>query len=260
MSKIDKDTRETSAVLVYKNDGAAHRLFCFPYAGGSASVFRQWSELLPSSVEVCGIQPPGRENRISEKPISDVHELVKRLLPSLAPWLDKPFAFYGHSTGALVAFELVRELRRQQMPLPLHLVVSGARAPHIPEPSPLHHLPKEEFIRELRRFAGTPEAVLEHRELMEIYIPILRADLTIEESYILKEEMPVTTPVTAFYGFEDAEAPKSVMVPWKQYTTGSFDLIGLQGGHFFINTAREAFLSNLSRITASFQNQIRQSG
>jgi surfactin synthase thioesterase subunit len=253
MSKAAGDVRETPALVVHKNNGASLRLFCFPYAGGGAAAFRTWPESLPDSVALCGVQPPGRENRIGEEPIADIHELVARLLPSLAPWLDKPFVFYGHSTGGLVAFELIRELRRQQMPLPLHLVVSGARAPHIPEPSPLHHLPKEAFIQELRRFSGTPETVLENSELMDIYIPILRADLAIEEKYTLKEEAPINIPITAIYGIEDDEAPKSVMAPWKRYTTDSFELIGLQGGHFFINTAREAFLSCLSRITASFQ-------
>ena len=254
MSKLPGDVRETPALVVHKNNGAILRLFCFPYAGGGAAAFRKWPASLPDSVALCGVQPPGRENRISEEPIADVHELVAQLLPSFVPWFDKPFVFYGHSTGGLVAFELIRELRRQQMPLPLHLVVSGARAPHIPEPSPLHHLPKEAFIQELRRFSGTPDTVLENSELMEIYIPILRADLAVEENYTLKEAAPINIPITAIYGIEDEEAPKSVMAPWKRYTTDSFELIGLQGGHFFINTARKTFLSCLSRITASFQS------
>ncbi|MGD9823144.1 thioesterase II family protein [Desulfobacter sp.] len=250
ISKLVGDVRETPALMVHQKNGAILRLFCFPYAGGGAAAFRKWPQFFPDSVEVCGVQPPGRENRIGEEPIADVHELVTRLLPALGPWFDKPFVFYGHSTGGLVAFELIRELRRQQMPLPLHLVVSGARAPHISEPSPLHHLPKEAFIQELRRFSGTPESVLENSDLMEIYIPILRADLAIEEKYTLKAEAPINIPITAIYGIEDDEAPKSVMASWKRYTTDSFELIGLPGGHFFINTARQAFLSCLSRITA----------
>lgn len=250
ISKIAEEVRKTPALMVHKRNGALLRLFCFPYAGGGAAAFRTWPQFLPYSVEVCGVQPPGRENRICEEPIADIHELETRLLPSLVPWFDKPFVFYGHSTGGLVAFELIRELRRQQMPLPRHLVVSGARAPHIPEPSPLHHLPREAFIQELRRFSGTPETVLENRDLMEIYIPILRADLAIEEKYMFKEEAPINIPITAIYGIEDDEASKSVMAPWKRYTTDSFKLIGMQGSHFFINTAREAFLSCLSRITA----------
>jgi len=253
ISKLAGDARETPALMVHKNNGSILRLFCFPYAGGGAAAFRTWPGFLPDTVELCGVQPPGRENRIGEAPIADVHSLVLRLLPSLVPWFDKPFIFYGHSTGALVAFEMIRELRRQQITLPRHLIVSAARAPHIPEPSPLHHLPKEAFIHELRRFSGTPEAVLENRELMEIYMPILRADLAIEEKYTLKEETPINIPITAIYGSEDDEAPKSVMAPWERYTTDSFELIGLQGGHFFINSAMEAFLSCLSRITASFQ-------
>nr|WP_319392873.1 thioesterase domain-containing protein [uncultured Desulfobacter sp.] len=250
ISKLAGNVRETNALIVHKNNRATLRLFCFPYAGGGAAIFRAWPKFLPDTVELCGVQPPGRENRISENPIANVHELVARLLPSLVPWFDKPFIFYGHSTGGLVAFEMIRALRRQQLPLPHHLIVSGARAPHIPEPFPLHHLPRATFIQQLRRFSGTPETVLENRELMDIYIPILRADLAIEEKYTLKEEAPVNIPITAIYGSQDDEAPKSVMAPWERYTTDSFELIGQQGGHFFINSAREDFLSCISRITA----------
>ncbi len=252
LSRQNGKKRDTPALAVHKNGGATHRLFCFPYAGGGASVFRQWSGFLPDVVEVCGVQPPGRENRIGEDPIADVHELVDRLLPSLVPWLDRPFACYGHSTGALVAFEFIRALRRKGMPLPVHLIVSGARAPHIPEPSPLHHLPEEAFIRELNRFSGTPKEVLAHKELMEIYIPILRADLAIEERYAPREELPLAMPITAIYGTKDKEASKAVMAPWEQYTTASFELIGIEGDHFFIKTAAVDFGACLSRIIATF--------
>ena len=241
-------SQSASCIVSQKNETALMRIFCFPYAGGGASVFRQWSGALPDRVEVCAVQPPGRENRISESPISNVHELVMRILPGMAPLFDKPFVFFGYSTGALVAFELVRELERQQMPLPENLIVGAARAPHIPEPSPLHHLPEDEFFRELKRFSGTPEAILQNKELMEIYEPILRADLAIEETYVLKDESPVNVPVSAFYGIEDQEAPEEVMAPWARYTTSGFDLVGFHGGHFFIKTAGKEVLEAISGI------------
>ena len=224
------------------------RIFCFPYAGGGASVYRQWSEALPPNVEVCAVQPPGRENRISEPPISNVHELVMRILPGMAPLFDKPFIFFGYSTGALVAFELVRELEKQQMPLPENLIVAAARAPHIPEPSPLHHLPEEAFFRELKRFSGTPEVILQNKELMAIYGPILRADLAIEETYVLEDDSPVNVPVCAFYGTEDQEAPEAVMAPWARYTTSEFRLLGFSGSHFFIKSAVEDVLGAVSGV------------
>lgn len=147
-----------------------------------------------------------------------------------------------------MAFELIRELRKQQMPLPVHLIVSAARAPHIPEPSPLHHLPEDEFIRELQRFSGTPDTILKNKELMDIYIPVLRADFAIEEAYDFREEPPVNVPVTAVYGTDDNEVPKAVMGPWRRHTTSSFNLIRMEGGHFFIKTARNSFIELICNI------------
>ncbi len=242
------DVCNPACLVIQKNHTATFRLFCFPYAGGGASAFRQWSTHLPDWVEVCAVQPPGRENRITEKPVSNVHELVKLLLPSMSPWFHKPFAFFGHSTGALVAFELARKLHKKNLPLPVHLFVSAARAPHIPEPSPLHHLPKDEFIQELRRFSGTPDAILQNQELMEIFIPILKADLAIEETYTLIDETPFEIPISAFYGSRDKEAPESVMLPWQQYTTSFFEICRIEGDHFFIKNAKNTFLSSLTHI------------
>ncbi len=242
-------TNESSPwIMTQQNNMAWMRLFCFPYAGGGALAFRQWSDNLSDRVEVCAVQPPGRENRISEPPIADVHELVSRLLPEMLPLLGKPFVFLGYSTGALVAFELIRALIRQKMPFPKHLIVSAARAPHIPEPSPLHDLPEDEFISELKRFSGTPDAVLENKELMSIYSPLLRADLAIEETYTFKKDSPFNIPITAFYGAEDEEASRKVMEPWKEHTSSAFTLIQMEGGHFFIRTAMDAFLSSVSNI------------
>lgn len=235
------------------NHTAPVRLFCFPFAGGGASAFRGWSERLPSHIQVCAVQPPGRENRIAEPPLDNVHELVAHLMPSMTPFFDKPFVFYGHSTGALVAFEFYRQLRRQGGPLPLHLIVSGSRAPHIPEPSPLHHLPEAEFIEELKRFSGTPEIVLQNKELMEIYIPILRADLAIEETYAFKEEDPLDVPLTAFCGSTDKEAPCPVMAEWKKHTSGAFSLHEIKGGHFFIKSEMPLFLTSVSGILNSIR-------
>lgn len=228
------------------------RMFCFPYAGGGASIFRNWSGEFGPAVEVCAVQPPGRETRFSDPLIDDVHELVRRLLPSMALLFDRPFVFFGYSTGALVAFELIRELRKQQMPLPDHLVVAAARAPHIPEPSPLHHLPEEEFLRELQRFSGTPEEILQDRDLMNVYVPIIRADLALEETYAFQEEPPINVPVTAFYGVRDDETPKAVMEPWGTHTTSPFELISMPGDHFFIRTATRPLMASMKCVLNLF--------
>ena len=237
-----------SGLVCSSRQAARLNLFCFPYAGGGASVFRAWPGRLPDWMTVCAVQPPGRESRIKEPAIADVYELVDALLPSILAHTDLPFAFMGYSTGALVAFEMTRRLRREGMALPVLLCVAAARAPHIPEPRPLHHLPKDALIEGLRRFSGTPEEILQSRELMDLYLPILRADLAIEELYEPVEEAPLDIDVAAFYGSDDEESPRSVVEPWRQYTARNFELIEVAGGHFFIKTARDCFLSALTGV------------
>ena len=242
-------------VVTSGDDNAPFRLFCFPFAGGGASAFRQWSPHLPDKFQICAVQPPGRENRIMETPRADVRTLIDVLLPELEPFLDRPHVFLGHSTGALVAFEIIRELRRRTQPLPLHLVVSGSRAPHIPEPFPLHDLPHDEFIQGLKRFSGTPEIVLENQELMELFVPILRADLAIEETYKFYKEAPLNIPISAFYGTEDTEAPQTVVSPWNDHTSCPFSEHAIQGGHFFIKSNMDSFLSQISKILKQIHSQ-----
>ena len=243
--------KHAACIAAADNNTAPVRLFCFPFAGGGASAFREWSKWLPDHIQVCAVQPPGRENRIMETPLDDVHELVTHLMPAMLPFFDKPFVFYGHSTGALVAFEFYRWLREKGEPLPEHMIVSASRAPHIPEPSPLHHLPETEFVEELKRFSGTPDIVLQNEELMEIFIPILRADLAIEETYVFEGKDPLDIPLSAFCGTMDKEAPHQVMAEWKKHTSNTFSLHEVKGGHFFIKSEMSFFLEALSGILNS---------
>ncbi len=158
-------------------------MLCFPYAGAGASVFREWALDLPSSVDVRAIQIPGRENRWSETPFTSMSSLVKSLSAALDPLLDLPFVLFGHSMGALVSFEFARQLRRETNKTPVHLFISGARAPQIPDPDPpIHQLPDLAFIGELQRLNGIPESVLQDGELMRLVLPTLRADLTLCEN------------------------------------------------------------------------------
>ncbi|HEX2093650.1 MAG TPA: thioesterase domain-containing protein, partial [Longimicrobiaceae bacterium] len=161
------------------------RLFCFPYAGGGASIFRTWSQSLPPEVDVCPVQLPGRESRLREPPFDRLLPLVRTLADVLAPYMDLPFALYGYSNGALMSFELARELRRRGMRGPVHLFVAACPAPHLPDKDPpIHALPDVELIREIRRLNGTPEEILQNEELMTLLIPLLRADSAIHETYV----------------------------------------------------------------------------
>jgi len=157
---------------VKPNPRAAIRLFCFPYAGGGATIFRTWQSGLPSEVEVCPVQLPGRGRRLTEAAYTNVHTLVQGLAQGLFPFLDKPFAFFGHSMGATISFELARYLRREHHLMPRHLFNSGRRAPHVPgTQAHTYNLPDDEFLATLHDLKGTPREALEQPELMELLDP-----------------------------------------------------------------------------------------
>src|SRR6266480_2306887 len=176
------------------------RLFCFPYAGGGASLFRTWSEHLPEDIEVCPVQLPGREDRLLERPFSDLPSLVDALAPALLPYLDMPYAFFGHSMGSLISFELARYLRQMEYShMPVHLFVSGHSAPQIPDPNPpSYHLPEPEFIEELRHLRGTSEELLQNAEFLQLLIPLLRADFALCETYKYIHDKPLPFAISAF--------------------------------------------------------------
>jgi medium-chain acyl-[acyl-carrier-protein] hydrolase len=231
------------------------RLFCFPFAGGGASFYRTWQERLEPAIEVCAIQLPGREDRLIETPIGELSTLIDVLVDVLSPYLDSPFGFFGHSLGSLISFELTRRLRRQKALCPMQLFVSGSRAPQIPNPdAPIHHLPDAEFIEELRRFNGTPQAVLENPELMEVFLPLLRSDIRLYETYVYDHEAPLDCPISAFGGLEDEEVSREELSAWCDQTRSRFRIQMFPGDHFFLNGKEsdgflESISNEISRIT-----------
>ncbi len=246
---ITRTTPVQSPWLAYykPNYRATLRLFCFPYAGGSALVFNKWQESLSPFVEVCPVQLPGRGNRLDVPPFTDMDSLVEAAGAALLPYLDMPFAFFGHSMGASISFELARLLRREGRRLPLHLYISGRRAPHIIDNDPpLHHLPEAELLDELRQLNGTPKEVLEHPELMQMMLPLLRADFSVAETYMCKNEPPLNMPITVFGGLADKDIEREDLEAWREYSTASFKLRMLEGDHFFLNTSQSMLLRLLS--------------
>ncbi|GCE15670.1 thioesterase II family protein [Tengunoibacter tsumagoiensis] len=223
---------------------AQMRLFCFPFAGGGASTYQSWQRYLPEKVEICAVQLPGRENRMREKPYQEITPLVEALKQELNPYLDLPFAFFGHSLGALISFELARHLRRDHQIEPQHLFLSACRAPQFfADIAPLHALPQPALIAELRRLEGTPEDVLQNQDLMRMIVPMLRADFSVFENYLYYPEEPLSCPITAFAGQQDQRAPAEMVAWWREQTTSKFTMHTLPGKHFFINEARESLLA-----------------
>ena len=218
---------------VHANPAAASRLFCFPYAGGSASIFRDWHGGPLAASEVCPIQLPGRERRFNERPIDRMPRLAKAIVEHLPQ--DKPFAFFGHSLGALVAFEVARELRRQSKTMPFHLFVSGAPAPQLcPHKAPRFNLGRDAFIAEIRKLGGTPEEALQSEELLELVLPVLRGDFAVIDTYVCRDEPPLSCPITALAGTRDEEVDQFEVMDWRSQTADRFDFQVFPGDHFFI--------------------------
>jgi medium-chain acyl-[acyl-carrier-protein] hydrolase len=237
----------TSPWLTCSNRQASLRLFCFPYAGGGANIFRTWQDNLPPTVEVCPVQLPGREKRLLEPPFTNLRLLVEAARRALLPYLDRPFAFFGHSMGATISFELARSLYQEQNLNPVHLFVSGRRAPQLPETHALtYDLPQKEFLEELRRLKGTPAEILEHPELMELMLPLLRADFELVQTYHYLAGPPQRCPITAFGGLHDEEVSRADLEAWREQTTTAFSLHMLPGDHFFLHTAQPPLLKTLA--------------
>jgi medium-chain acyl-[acyl-carrier-protein] hydrolase len=209
-------------------------------------MFRKWDTKLPGNVEVCAIQLPGREERLLDPPFRQIGPLVNVLSEVVPISPEKPFVFFGHSMGALIAFELSRRLRRLGARQPDHLFVSGFRAPHLPDrQAPTYDLPDAEFIEELRRLSGTPEEVLQSSDLMAFLMPTLRADFALTERYSYVQEMPLECSISAFCGSGDPEVNYDEITAWGQHTNGSFHLQMIPGNHFFLLGQEQAQLLGL---------------
>ncbi len=239
-----------------QNARACMRLFCFSYAGGGASVFRQWPDLLPQDVEVCAIQLPGREYRLAEPAYTRLTPLVEALADAIDPYLDKPFAFFGHSMGSLVGFELARQLRRTHEKHPVRLYLGAYRAPHLPNPNvKIYHLPLEVF-KVILRADGIPERILQNEELMQAMLPTLRADFELCDTHIYKEEAPLQCPFSIFGGQEDNRISAAELAAWRIHSSAECNLSLLPGSHFFLHGAQDLLLAALSQDLEAQLNAI----
>ena len=224
------------------------RLFCFPHAGGSAAIYRDWGRLLPKNVAVCPVELPGRGVRLKEPLMTDVRSLAEKLAAELRPYLDLPFAFFGHSMGALISFELARHLRNRRRSGPAHLFVSGHGGPQLPRrQDPTYDLSEPDFLKRLQTLNGTPKHILENKELMQLVLPVIRADFELVETYIYSAEAPLNCPITAFGGVDDEDAEPSELDEWRVHTTGGFKRHLFPGDHFFIKSSESLLLKTLGR-------------
>jgi medium-chain acyl-[acyl-carrier-protein] hydrolase len=223
------------------------RLFCFGYAGGNAFTFLSWQAALDPAIEVCAVQLPGRGTRIAEAAMSSMPALLRALAPVIAEHGDLPYAFFGHSVGALIGFELARYLQIHGVTGPMHLFMSGCQAPQHRSPSrQLHTLPDAALIEALRDYNGTPPGVLESQELMALLLPAIRVDFAIAESYRYRPGPLLRIPISVFSGTQDDNKGPGQIDGWKSETTGACEIYTFEGGHFFVTTRRDDVLKQLN--------------
>lgn len=221
------------------------RLFCLPYAGGSARIYRDWQRLLPDWIDVVPVELPGRGYRFGEPVHEDLDGLVADVRGTVAPKLDRPFAVFGHSLGAMLGFELVRELAREGE-RPVHFYPAGASAPHLPARNPAPQFSAAAMRAHLSGLGGTPRELVDNDELMDLMMPVLRADFTIADTYRRPADVTLDCPTTAFCGVDDGEAPPADVIAWRRHVRAAFAVRFLPGGHFFVNTARAELLARLT--------------
>ena len=213
------------------------RVFGFPFAGSGASYFSRWNTRFPSDLAITGVQLPGRETRFREPPFQEIGEAAAALLPHLAPCMrDKPCVFFGHSMGAKLALEVTRSLAAAGGPMPLALIVSGSRPPHLLDTRPpLHDLPEGQFLDALRKYNGTSEAILTNRELLDLYLPVLRADFKMDRMYHVPRPEPLPIPLLALGGEADHDAKVGDIGEWAAFAGAGYRVRIFPGGHFFLN-------------------------
>jgi medium-chain acyl-[acyl-carrier-protein] hydrolase len=237
-------TRVTNPWLLIRraNPQARLNLICFPYAGGGAQIFNNWHGTF-AEVQTCAVQYPGRGSRVKEQPFTDCRALVETFIPHLLPFLNKPFVFFGHSMGAIIAYEVARHVHELHGLQPERLIVSARRAPQIPLQEPTtYDLPDAEFVEELRRLNGTPQAVLDNPELMQLMLGIIRSDFTLTQTYQYTPGPKLSCPVSVFGGLEDADVTREELEAWCELTSNACSLRMFEGDHFFIQTNEKTVL------------------
>lgn len=214
------------------------RLFCFAHAGGGSALFRNWDEHLSPEIDVCPVVLPGRESRIRERPYNRMEQLMGPLSEAIEPYTDRPFALFGHSMGAAVAWETARRFP------PAVLFVSGRRAPQLPtRRRRFSDLSEDELLTELGKLNGTPSEVMGQRSLLEVFLPSLRADFELNESYTPLPGTRPGCPISALLGDADPEVDPDEITSWADATSGGFTLRVFGGDHFFLKGPRPEVLA-----------------
>ncbi|SES47868.1 medium-chain acyl-[acyl-carrier-protein] hydrolase [Streptomyces sp. yr375] len=224
---------ETPYIWRARQPGSRHRLICFPHAGAGATTYAEWAPALPAEIELVAVQLPGRQNRITEEPFTEVGPLVSVLTHALRPVLSGSFSFFGHSCGAALAFELAKALRAQRRQGPEQLFLSAQPAPGVTGIRHLHDLPEDEFRAEMVGLGGIDEEIAGDEFVMASLLPVLRADFGLWERHTPAQESPLDCPITVLAGDSDPRAPKETVGEWSRQTNSGCSTHFYPGGHFY---------------------------
>jgi medium-chain acyl-[acyl-carrier-protein] hydrolase len=244
LNKIPSDTITASTALKSSwflrpepPETDAPRLFCFPCAGHGAAMYQSWFRAAGGRLDVFPVQPPGRANRLSEAPLESISDFVRHIVPEIAPLTERPYAFFGHSMGAILAAFTAEALVAEGVPGPDHLFLSSRQPPDVPSPvPPLAHLEDDAFIREInRRYNAIPDEIMREPEVLAILLPALRADVRALESIEGHPRRQLDAPITVYGGDSDKLVPRTLLEQWEGWTRGPFRLRMFRGGHFYLH-------------------------
>jgi surfactin synthase thioesterase subunit len=231
-----------------RRPSASVRLFCFPHAGGAASSFRAWPALLPGEVELQAVQYPGREDRLAAAPACTMGELVAGIVPALLPLLDLPYALFGHSMGAAVAYEVAVALQERDVPPPVHLFASAREAPKRSRGGDIHLGNDDALYADLVRLGGPGGELLANPELRAFVLPIVRNDYRLIETYGPSPMVPLECPITVLRGDSDPDVSEDDALAWKAATHAAFAVETFPGGHFYLVPQRRQVVAAMARV------------
>ncbi|WP_349780515.1 alpha/beta fold hydrolase [Xanthomonas sp. WHRI 7065] len=239
-----------SLLLLTPERSPTVRVLFFPYAGGNASHIRNWGSSFPRNVELLGVRYPRTTGQVARTPQS----IAAEVCADVATLANVPLIFLGYSLGALVAYEVGLELSRRCIDAPVHMVAAASRAPHMPRRSPpISELTDAELIEELRRYGGTPEAVLQDKEAIAYLLPFIREDLSVAERYRHAPSHALHCPITAVAGRSDMLAEVADVAAWGEHTQGPFSFHELNGGHFFLHEDAAAVMAIIRPLTERYR-------
>ncbi|WP_242837304.1 thioesterase II family protein [Alkaliphilus transvaalensis] len=230
------------------------KLFCFPYAGGSSAIYAKWKKHFNDSIELCPVELAGRGKRYNDKFYDDINEVVEDVFKLIKEDIEKgEYSLYGHSYGSLISYELAHKINELQLRKPKHIFYSGNGSPHLKESKMYHTLPDEEFLKKIIELGGTPEELIKEKELLELFLPLLRADFKVNETYQYKErESKLDCDFTVINGKED-QLTLNQITGWSSHTTGKCRFYMMDGGHFFINEKMEDVITIIKHTLDSGQ-------